>query len=160
MTNTLKRLFDRLADMGIWIRFNDPRTAPPDEEGRIWGAAVNGLVLSIEAPSLDSLSIILKNVGDADRKLHLPGWMSFYQIQIWTPFNQVAPMKSFGKETISSPTNTALTERIILAGKSLAAEIPLGPLFDLRARGIWRIQVTCEIEGATLVSNELKIQRP
>jgi hypothetical protein len=160
MIKALSRFFDTLADMGIWIRFNDPRTAPPDEEGRIWGPAVNGFALSIEAGSLDALSIVLKNVGTVERRLFIPGWISFYQIHIKTPFNQEAPMKSFGRQSINSPANTALVERVFPPGGSLAAEVPLAPLFDLRARGIWQIKATCEIEGSALVSNELKFQRP
>jgi hypothetical protein len=160
MIKSLSKFFDILANMGIWIRLNDSRTEPPDEQGRLWGKPVNGFALSIEASNLETLSILLKNVGSEDRKLTIPGWLSFYKIHIWTPFNQVAPMKAFGLETINSPANLAPVERVIPAGKSLAAEVPLSPLFDLRARGIWRILVTCEIDGATLTSNELKIQRP
>jgi hypothetical protein len=160
MMKSLSKFFDTLANMGIWIRLNDSRTEPPDEQGRLWGQPVNGFVVSIEAASLDALSILLKNVGTEDRKLSIPGWMSFYKIQIWTPFNEVAPMKSFGLETIHSPANLAPVERVFPAGKFLAADVPLSPLFDLRARGIWRILVTCEIDGATVTSNELKIQRP
>lgn len=160
MMKALSKFFDTLANMGIWIRLHDSRTEPPDEQGRIWGQPVNGFALSIEASSLEALSILLKNVGPEDRKLTIPGWISFYTIHIWTPFNEVAPMKSFGLQTIDSPANLAPVERVFPAGQSLAADVPLAPLFDLRARGIWRILVTCEIDGATLTSNELKIQRP
>jgi hypothetical protein len=160
MMKAITQFFDTLANMGIWIRLNDSRTEPPDEEGRLWGQPVNGFAVSIEAGSLDGLSIVLKNLGSEDRKLSIPGWMSFYKIRIWTPFNQPAPMKQFGIQTISSPASLALVDRVFPAGKSHAANIPLAPLFDLRARGIWRIQVTCEIDGSTLTSNELKIQRP
>lgn len=160
MMNWFSKLFDTLADMGIWIRFNDPRTQPPDQEGRVWGLPANGFALSIEAGGLDSLSILLKNVGATDRRIVIPGWMNFYKFDVKTPFNKEAPMKSFGRDSINSEANTALVERVVPAGKSLSTDVPLAPLFDLRARGIWQFKVTCQIEGTQLVSNELKYQRP
>lgn len=160
MMNRLSKLFNTLANMGIWIRFNDPRTQPPDQEGRVWGHPSNGFAVSLEAGSLDGLSILLKNTGTEDRRIVIPGWMSFYKFAVKTPFNKEAPMKSFGRDSISSAASTALVERAVPAGKSLSTDIPLEPLFDLRARGIWQIKVTCEIEGVQLISNELKIQRP
>jgi hypothetical protein len=155
----LNKLFDTLANMGIWIRLNDTRADPPPEQGRAWGRAVEEFALSLEAVDPDGLSVLIKNLGATDKRVSVPGWLNYFQVEIAGPDGSSVPLKRYGERVLDDPRQSAVSPRKFPAGKSVAAEIPLGALYDLKAPGMYRVRVSCPVpgsaNGATLVSNEV-----
>ena len=77
---------DFLAKMGLTLRGDPPRAI--DITNREWGPPVDGIALSIrEIPRQDpkelpSVSAVMKNGGQKQIPLSIPGWLYFYQMEI------------------------------------------------------------------------------
>jgi hypothetical protein len=156
----LDKLFDTLADMGIWIRFHDKRTEPPTEDGRAWGLAVNGFAISLASLHEESVSVMIKNNTDREQRVQIPGWLHYLRTNITGPGNSQVGLKAYGKQLLDSAQASKSVELVFPAGKHLATEIPAGALYDLKAGGPYRIRVACAVPGnptATLVSNEITL---
>jgi hypothetical protein len=156
----MAKIFDTLADMGIWIRFHDKRTEPPSEEGRDWGSAVDGLALSLARLNEDSVSVLIKNLSEIEKRATIPAWLGYLHIDLTGPDGLPVPMKPYGKQLMESPQTSKTTERDFLPGKYLATDIPIGALYDLKAPGTYRVRVWCPVPGQpshTLTSNEITI---
>ena len=93
--SVFRRFFDFLAGLGLIVRDDPPKVV--DLTVRAWGAAVDGLALSIrEVPHEDpdaqaTVSVVLRNVGPAPRSLTVPGWLFFYQFEITGPDGRPPP---------------------------------------------------------------------
>lgn len=158
----LRKLFDILANMGVWIRLNDPRHEPISEAGRAWGEVTNDFVLSLQALNPDTLSVLIKNVGTADKAALIPGWLGFYRVLLVAADGTSASLKAFGREVLSDLQNTSVVERTFPVDKSLSAEIPIAVLFDLRP-GRYNVVVSSVVPGEESViiitSNRVTISR-
>jgi hypothetical protein len=159
MTDTLSKIFDTLANMGIWIRLNDHRTEPPHEEGRAWGAAVHGFAISLANAGESSLSILIKNTNATELRASIPDWLRYFHWNVTGPDGSPAPLKPYGEHVLSDSRLDHILVRDFPSGKSLATEIPLGAIYDLKPPGPYRVQVSCPVPGQPdspeLVSNEI-----
>jgi hypothetical protein len=146
--------------MGVWIRLNDPRHEPVSESGRAWGAAKENFAISLQALSLGTVSVLIKNLGPVDKTASIPGWLAFYRVSIYGPEGALASLKNYGREVLRDAQTVARAERLFPAGKSLATEIPIAALYDLHAEQ-YRVSVSCPIPGslgdAVLSSNEIVV---
>jgi hypothetical protein len=156
----LDKLFDTLADMGIWIRFHDKRTEPPTEEGRAWGPAVDGFALSLAPLHEESVSVLIKNNTDREERMLIPGWLRYLRTNITGPGNSPVALKPYGRQVLDSAQASKSVELVFPAGKHLFTEIPIGALFNLQGGGPYRVKVECAVPGhpsATLISNEVTL---
>ena len=146
MFSQLRSFFDKMGNMGIWIRLNDARTEPPTEEGRAWGETVAGFQLSIFARSPESLSVMLKNQSDQPVKAATPK----YQVDI------DATLKAYGRAWENAPYQGAI--RTFPPHTSVANDLPLTTLYNLNP-GAYNVSVSCQVPGGTLVvtSNKLRL---
>ena len=155
----LTKFFDTLANMGVWIRLHDNRADPPPEDGREWGAPVEGFAMSLASPDSATVSVLIKNLDDFEKRAALPGWLRYFQIELSSPAGSPVPLKAYGKRILENilPENTI--ERVFPPGKSVSTEIPIGALYDLDLPGSYCLRVSCPVpasaSGANLVSNEL-----
>jgi hypothetical protein len=153
MLAKFSKLFDTLANLGIWIRLNDKRTEPPTEVGREWGAEVDGFVLSLAALRAGSLSLMIKNAGTDEVRVSIPGWLRYLTVAI------DAPLRSFGKQVMNDPQLAKPVERVFPAGKAVLTEIPVGSIYELRPGVGYRVRVSCPVpgkaDGLVLTSNEV-----
>ena len=152
----LSKLFDTLADMGIWIRFHDKRTEPPSEEGRVWGKPVEGFAISVAPVHDESVSVLIKNTTSQEKKVTIPAWLNFLQIDLTTPDGAPVPLKPYGKQFLQSTQNREPVDREFPPGKYMAIEIPIGALYDLKRPGSYRLALSCPVPGqssARVVSN-------
>jgi len=156
----LAKLFDTLAEMGIWIRFHDKRTEPPSEEGRIWGEPVDGFAISIAPVHDESVSVLIKNTSAEEKKVTIPAWLHYLQINLTTPDGAQVPLKAYGKQFLESAQTQKPLDREFPPGKYMAIEIPIGALYDLKRPGTYRLALSCPVPGeptATMVSNEVTL---
>lgn len=156
----LEKLFDTLADMGIWIRFHDKRTEPPTEEGRAWGEAVDGFAMSLAPAHDESVSLLIKNVSAEEKKITIPAWLTYLHIDVTTPDGAAVPLKPYGKQFMESKKDEKELDRDFPPGKSMAIEVPIGALYDLKRPGTYRLVFSCPAPGqpaATVVSNVITL---
>jgi hypothetical protein len=158
----LRKLFEILANMGVWIRLNDPRHDPVSESGRAWGEIKENFSLSLQALNPDTVSVLIKNRAATDKTVRIPAWLGFYRVSIIGPDGTGAQLKSYGRGVLQDPLNTTVADRTFPAGKSLSTEIPLAVLYDLHD-GQYRVAISCPVPGGSpesiLTSNELTITR-
>ena len=81
------RVFNFLANMGLVLRDDPPKVI--DMTGREWGAAIDGVALSIRTMPRDSphdpavLAVVIRNNGTAEKSFTAtPGWMFFYHAEV------------------------------------------------------------------------------
>jgi hypothetical protein len=98
----LTKFFDTLANMGIWIRFHDKRTEPPSEEGRTWGIAVDQFALSLAPLNETSVSLLIKNLSDAERRIRIPAWLHHLKTNISGPDGQAVQLKPYGHQLLQA----------------------------------------------------------
>jgi hypothetical protein len=156
----LAKLFDTLADMGIWIRFHDKRTEAPSEEGRTWGESVDGFAISIAHVHDESVSVLIKNTSDQEKRVALPAWFNYLKIDLTTSDGAPVPLKPYGKQFLESAKTEKLLDREFPAGKYLSIELPIGALYDLKRPGSYRLALSCLAPGQsaeTVVSNTVAL---
>jgi hypothetical protein len=156
------KLFDILANMGIWIRLNDKRTEPPSEEGRDWGGTVGNFALSLASRGDETVSILIKNLGAGEVRAQLPGWLQYLKVEITGPDGAPVALKPFGKQALNDPDLAKPVQRVFPAGRYLATDIPVGALYDMQRSGSYCIRVSCPIPGEAnapwLHSNEILVE--
>jgi len=157
-----RRFFDFLAGMGLIVRDDPPKVV--DLTVREWGAAVEGLALSIrEIPHEDpdaqaAVSVVLRNTGTAPQSLTVPGWLFFYRFEIFGPDGSAAGMSAFGKELLKPGRRTERLEVALAPGEFTETQIPIGSMFSLSGRVKYQVTAACELgAGAVLRSNEITI---
>lgn len=158
------KLFDTLANMGIWIRFRDPRSEPPAETGRVWGPATEGFAMSIAENGEKGLSVLIRNLENVEKRARIQPWLAYLNVSILGPDGSQAPLRPFGRELLKAEERASPVERVFPPGHAVAAEIPIDALYDVSKPGEYRIVVSCPVPGATrdakLTSNELVLKFP
>jgi hypothetical protein len=153
IANGFRRVFNLLANMGLILRDDPPKVI--DMTGREFGAAVNGLELSIrEFPKDDPgeravLSVVIRNRENEKKVFVVPGWLFFYEVQI------DAPLSGYGDQVLKPERKTERFEVVLAANEAKETDVPLGLLYDLRAGSAYRVRVSARLaDGAVLTSNE------
>jgi hypothetical protein len=154
--NPILRFFDFLAKMGIMVRDDPPKVI--DVAARTWGDAMDGFALSIEQiPHGDedappSLSVVLRNVGDAAQTLEIPGWLHFYH------FDLTAPLSPFGRELLKPERSSERLTVTLQPGETVDTQVPIGSIFTMKQKGEYRTRVSCTLPGGgALLSNTIAI---
>jgi hypothetical protein len=161
----IRAFFDFMAKMGLSVRDDPPKIV--DLTTRSWGEPASGLVLSVcEIPredreALPRISVVIRNIGQERKTLTVPGWLFFYQIEVRLPDGSLAPLSPFGRELLNPARRTEDLAIVLGQGGFHETEIPIGSLFNLRARGRYGVSVRCVPdfgkEEVTLRSNMITI---
>ena len=153
--NKFTRFYNFLANMGLVIRDDPPRVI--DLTGREWGAATNGLALSIrELPREDprqvtGISVVMKNVGTEAKRVVMSSGPFFYRIH-------GLDLTPFGQQFFKSRQQGQQTSVTLGPGDPSETDLPLSTMYDLRRLGEHRVYVTAALpDGAELRSNEITI---
>ena len=156
IANGFTRVFNLLANMGLILRDDPPKVI--DMTGREFGAAVNGLELSIrEFPKQDPaeravLSVVIRNRESEKKTFAVPGWLFFYEVQI------DAPLSGYGDQVLKPERKTERFEVTLAANEAKETDVPLGLLYDLRAGADYRVRVSVRMaDGRVLTSNEIVV---
>jgi hypothetical protein len=143
--------------MGLTLRGDPPRKI--DMTGREWGEQVNGIALSIrEIPREDpeqlaSVSAVLRNSGEKEIPLIVPGWLHFYKIDV------AAPLTRYGSALLKPERQTERLEVKLGPGDATETDLPVGSLFTLSGGKGYKVRVSCQLpDGAMLNSNEITIR--
>jgi hypothetical protein len=159
IANGFTRVFNLLANMGLILRDDPPKVI--DMKGREFGAAVDGLELSIrEFPKEDPreqpvLSVVIRNREREKKIFTVPGWLFFYEVQI------DAPLSGYGDQVLKPERKTERFEITLAANEAKETDVPLGLLYELRAGGEYRARVSARLaDGAVLTSNEIVVGVP
>ena len=141
----IKKALDFLARMGLSVRDDPKRVIDP--AARVWGDPVDGFALSID-PMPDGLSVVIRNIGTSPRTLVVPGWLSFFRIEM------EAPLTPFGRELLKPERQTERVTVTLAPGELAETQIPLGALFALREKASYKVRVSCTLpDGNTAFSN-------
>ncbi|HWE50901.1 MAG TPA: hypothetical protein VG273_13995 [Bryobacteraceae bacterium] len=148
---------DFMGKMGLTLRGDPPRKI--EITGREWGPAVEGVALSIrEIPREDpeelaSVSAVMRNTGQKEIPLVVPGWMHFYQIEV------EAPLTKYGRALLRPERQTEKIEITLGPGDATETDLPVGSLYELRRPKEYTVRVSCTLpDGSVLHSNELIIR--
>jgi hypothetical protein len=152
-----------MARMGLAMRDDPPKTI--DISSRTWGPSGGGFALSVDTVRLredasvtSNLSVVLRNEEGVERKLSLPGWLFLYRVKITGPEGGDVPLSAFGREMLNPERGKERFDRTFPPEGMMDAQIPLGSLFDMRAPGEYRAEVSCEAPGiGELRSNPVTI---
>lgn len=136
--------------MGFLVK--DDESIEKRDPDRQWGPASKGFLLSAKARE-DKLSVVLKNTSAEVLQTTIPGWLFFFKLKI-TP---APPMTTFGERALAAQRDTSSTDLVLRPGKSIESELPVGMLYDLRGKGPYKVIVSCEIGGVSVVSNEVTL---
>jgi hypothetical protein len=154
--NKFTRFYNFLAKMGLVIR-DDPRKVI-DMTGREWGEPVDGLALSIrelqrEDPrQVAGISVVMKNGGANPRTLTVPPWIFYYEIE-------GLELTSYGRQLMSSDRKSKNVDLTLRPGDAIETDLPLATIYNLRAAGDYKVQVSCRLpDGVVLRSNEVTIR--
>jgi hypothetical protein len=155
-TNPFVRFYTFLAKMGLVIRDDPPKVIVMT--GREWGEAVDGLVLSVrelareDSRSFAGISVVMKNESATPRKLRVPAWIHYFQIDGLEP-------TPYGRSVLDSARTAKQTEVMIAAGAAVEAELPISRIYEIRAPGIYPLSVSCRLpDQRVLRSNTIEIR--
>jgi len=142
--------------MGLILRDDPPKVI--DMTGREFGAAVNGLELSIrEIPREDpgeraALSVVIRNRESERKTFTVPGWLFFYEVRI------DAPLNGYGDQVLKPERRNERFEVTLAANEAKETDVPLGLLYDLRPGSRYQVRVSARLaDGAVLTSNEIVV---
>ena len=146
-----------MGKMGLTLRGDPPRTI--DVTNREWGEPVDGVVLSIreslreDPEELVSVSAVMKNGGEKQIPLSVPGWLYFYQIEI------DAPATPYGASLLRPKHRQEPLQINLGPGDATETDLPIGSIFSLQRRKEYKLRVSCRLPGDTVLrSNELTIR--
>jgi hypothetical protein len=155
--------FDFMAKMGLSVRDDPPKVV--DLTIRSWGEPADGLVLSVydivreDSEALPRISVVIRNIGTERKSFPVPGWLYFYQVEVrllevGPRYDSIAPLSPFGRELLKPERRTESLSVALNPAAFQETEIPIGSLFNLRARGRYSVSARClPFEGVTLRSN-------
>jgi len=162
--SAFRRFVNLLASMGLILRDDRPHVI--DMAGREWGETAAGLALSIREAAkedphqLPVLSVVMKNAGQDRKTLTVPGWLFFYQIQVFAPGGAAAPLTAYGRELLKPERRTEKIDVALGPGDATEADLPIGLLCEMRAPGTYHVRLSCQLpDGLTLRSNEIDLVR-
>jgi hypothetical protein len=154
-----RSFFDFMAKMGLSVRDDPPKVV--DLTVRQWGPENGGLALSIaELPredpaALPTVTVVIRNVGHERKDFTVPGWLFFYEATVRLPDGSLAAVSPFGRQILKPERRTERLDVSLAPGQFSDTEIPIGSIFNLRARGPYTVSVVCET--LSLHSNEIVI---
>ncbi len=159
----LRGTLDWFAKLGLSVRDDPPKTI--DLTNREWGTPAGGLAVSIrEIPKEDpdqlpSVSAVLRNVSDARQRFSIPAWLIFYSIGVTRPDGSPAALTPFGRELLKPERHPRGVTLDLAPGQPVETEIPVGSIFDMRAKGEYRIRLTAARPDApVLESNQIAVR--
>ena len=147
MAGAIRRFFDLLAKMGLSVRDDPPKAIIFD--ARQWSPAVAGLRLSVSPMPVDepggvpTLSIMLRNVGNAPVSLDIPEWLFFYRLDM-----EGADLTPYGRALLSGHGNNQRQMVKLGPGGFVETQVPLGAIYSFRTGVPHRVTVTCDPPGA------------
>ena len=144
-SNFIRSVWKWLANMGLLI--TDSHEMRVADELRTWGAAHEGLALSIALIEND-LSIALKNLGDTDRTLYIADWMAFYNVVTDAPFS------SYGELLHQGAAAKPRQQITIPAGRFIETDLPMERLYSFARNRKYSVAVECPLG---LKSNTVEI---
>lgn len=143
--------------MGLTLRGDPPRKI--DMTGREWGEPVHGLALSIrEIPKEDpeqlaSVSAVMRNSGEKEIPLVVPGWLYFYKIDV------AAPLTKYGGALLKPERQTERIEIKLGPGDATETDLPVGSLYALSRGKEYKVRVSCQLPDNTVLhSNEIVLR--
>jgi hypothetical protein len=156
ITEKLARFYNFLANMGLVLRDDPPKVI--DMAGREWGETVDGLALSVREIRGENsqqpvvLSVVIRNTGSEEKKIIVPGWLFFYEVQ------SHLPVSAYGRKLLGSERKTEGFEVTLRPGDARETDLPLGALYDIQGRGNHPVRVSSRLpDGTALVSNEIVV---
>jgi hypothetical protein len=142
--------------MGLVLRDDPPKVI--DMTGRKWGESVDGLALSIrelkrEDPRhVAGISVVMRNRATGPRTLVVPPWIFFYKVG-------VLELTPYGRQLMSPDRKGENIEVTLGPGDAIETDLPITTIYDLRAPGDRKVQVSCHLPGQTILrSNEIIIR--
>ena len=148
--------------MGLTVR-DDPKKVV-DVAGRTWGAAVDGLALSLllSARKHDdepqSVSVAIHNRSPHEQRLLTRGWLNYFRVSVVDAQGVSVEMTPYGRESMKPERLPAASEVVLEPGQALEADIPIGLLYEMRS-GEFRVQAKCDAPGGGVItSNEIQVK--
>jgi len=157
--NRFERFYNFLANMGLVLRDDPPKVI--DMTGRLWGAAADGLALSIrelprdESGQVAGISVVLRNGGTEPRILTAQIDAFFYRIE-------GLPLSPYGQQLLASRQKGRKSkdpEVTLAPGDAIETELPVARIYEMRAPGEYTLRVSCRLpEDRMLESNEISVR--
>jgi hypothetical protein len=155
-SNPFFRFYTFLAKMGLVMLDDPPKVI--DMTGRVWGEAVDGLVLSIrelareDSRSVAGISVVMKNSSAVARTLHVPAWINYFKIE-------GVELTPYGRSVLDPARSAKKADVTVAAGGAVEAELPIGRIYSMQAPGVYSVQVSCRLDdGSVLCSNRIEIR--
>jgi hypothetical protein len=150
------RFFNFLANMGLVLRDDPPKVI--DMAGREWGDPADGLALSIRELKREDLhqvagiSVIIRNEEPRARTFNVPPWIFFCEID-------GLELTPYGRQLMSPDRKGKNIEVKLDPNGAIETDLPVATIYDMRAGGEYKIQVSCRLPDQTVLrSNEITIR--
>jgi hypothetical protein len=163
IAKAFERFYNFLANMGLVLRDDPPKVI--DMTGREWGETADGLNLSVrEIPKQDTgeqpvLSVVIRNTGNEARMLTVPDWLFFFQVHVVAPDDSNIPLTAYGRQLLKPERSARHMEITLGPGDAKETDIPVAALYEMRARGNYRVRVSCRVGDAVVLrSNEAVVE--
>lgn len=154
---------DWFAKLGLTVRDDAPKTI--DLTNRAWGPAADGLAISIrqlpkeDPDQLPGISAVMRNVSAAPKHLAIPAWLVFYSVTITRPDGSPAALTAFGRELLKPERYPRGVILDLAPGQAVETEIPIGSIFDMRAKGGYQVRLSARLpDGTPIASNEIGVK--
>ena len=155
--NPIRRALNFLAKMGLTVRDDPPRVI--DVAARQWGPSVDGFALPIETIAQEEGELLRFCPLCSGMWGTLPKRCPLRVGSYFPPVQTTAEPTLFGRELLKPERQTMRVTSTLAPGEFFETQLPVGSLFDLRARGDYPAQVSCTLpDGATLLSNKIAIR--
>ena len=155
--NIFARVFDQMARMGLAFK-SDPIKVI-ETEGREWGGVTGGLDLSI-APRKDQkdlISVILRNVEPAAKRVVTRGWLHFLEVHVTAPDGSAVPLSAYGRQALDTSRATSQMTVQLGPNEMVETELPIGILYEMSMRGGYKVSVSSQLPGGVLTSNDCSV---
>lgn len=151
--NIFGRVFDQMARMGLALKADPPKVI--ETEGREFGTITGGFDLSVaqRKDQNDLLSVILRNVEPAAKRIVTHGWLAFLEIHLKSPEGADVPLSAYGRVALGPDRAKSNAAIQIGPGEMVETELPVGLLYDLYSPGTYQVIVSCQVDGGVLTSN-------
>lgn len=159
---SFERFYRFLANLGLVLHDDPPKVV--DLTGRAWGAAVNGLSLSIREVQREEpgqqvvLSVVIRNAGPEPKTLIVPGWLFFYEAEITASDGTKAPLSYYGNQLLKTERGKERLELTLGSGEAKETDLLVGALYAMRPRERYRVVLLSRLEdGVAMTSNEIEV---
>jgi hypothetical protein len=152
--NILARVFDQMARMGLAFKADPIKVI--ETEGREWGSVTGGLDLSI-APRKDQkdlISVILRNVEPAPKRIVTRGWLHFLEVHLTSPDGPAVPVSAYGRQALDPSRAVSGVAVQLGPNEMVETELPIGLLYEMSVPGSYKVSVSCQLPDGILKSNE------